>query len=93
MTLVPMQRMQETWVQSLIWEDPLEKEMASCSSILAWQLFFFNLRIVNTVKKQTEQSMGKGNEAGYRILPSLLVGHPGLTKASFAGRHMLYAIT
>ena len=55
--------------------------------------FFFNLRIVNTVKKQTEQSMGKGNEAGYRILPSLLLGHPGSTKASFAGRHMLYAIT
>ena len=94
MTVVPMQRMQETWVQSLIREDPLEKEVASCSSILAWQLFFFfNLRIVNTVKNQTEQSMGKGNEAGYRILPSLLLGHPGSTKASFAGRHMLYAIT
>lgn len=89
-----MQRMQETWVQSLIWEDPLRKEMASCSGILAWQLFFLkNPRIVNTVKKQTEQSMGKGDEAGYRKLPSLLLGHPGLTKASFAGRHMLYAIT
>ena len=59
MTLVPMQRMQETWVQSLIWEDPLEKEMASCSSILAWQLFFFNLRIVNTVKKTNRTEYGK----------------------------------
>ena len=28
--------MQETWVQSLDWEDPLEKEMAAHSSILAW---------------------------------------------------------
>ena len=28
--------MQETWVQSLGWEDPLEKEMATHSSILAW---------------------------------------------------------
>ena len=28
--------MQETWVQSLGWEDPLEKEMAAHSSILAW---------------------------------------------------------
>ena len=28
--------MQETWVQSLGWEDPLEKEMAAYSSILAW---------------------------------------------------------
>ena len=29
--------MQETWVQSLGWEDPLEKEMATHSSILAWK--------------------------------------------------------
>ena len=28
---------QEMWVQSLGWEDPLEKEMASHSSILAWE--------------------------------------------------------
>ena len=27
--------MQETWVQSLGWEDPLEKEKATHSSILA----------------------------------------------------------
>ena len=77
-------------VQSLIREDPLKKETASCSSILAWQFFFFfNLRIVNTVKKnkQTKQNMEKGNVAGYRILSSFLLGHPGLTKASFAGRH------
>ena len=29
--------MQETWVQFLGWEDPLEKEMATHSSILAWR--------------------------------------------------------
>ena len=29
--------MQETWVQSLDWEDPLEKRMATLSSILAWR--------------------------------------------------------
>ena len=29
---------QETWVQSLGWEDPLEKEMATHSSILAWKI-------------------------------------------------------
>ena len=28
--------MQETWVQSLGWKDPLKKEMATHSSILAW---------------------------------------------------------
>ena len=30
-----LSEMQETWVQSLGWEDPLEKEMAALSSILA----------------------------------------------------------
>ena len=29
---------QETRVQSLGWEDPLEKEMATHSSILAWKI-------------------------------------------------------
>ena len=28
----------ETWVQSLGWEDPLHKEMATHSSILAWRI-------------------------------------------------------
>ena len=28
----------ETWVQSLGWEDPLEKEKATHSSILAWRI-------------------------------------------------------
>ena len=30
--------MQDTWVQSLGWEDPLEKGMAIHSSILAWRI-------------------------------------------------------
>ena len=30
--------MQETWVQSLGWEDPLKKEMVTHSSILAWRI-------------------------------------------------------
>ena len=30
--------MLETWVQSLGWEDPLKKEMATHSSILAWKI-------------------------------------------------------
>ena len=30
--------MWETWVRSLGWEDPLEKEMATHSSILAWRV-------------------------------------------------------
>ena len=30
--------MQETWVQSLGWKDPLEESMATHSSILAWRI-------------------------------------------------------
>ena len=29
---------QEMWVRSLDWEDPLEKEMATHTSILAWEI-------------------------------------------------------
>ena len=30
--------MQETWVRSLGWEDPLEKGKATHSSVLAWRI-------------------------------------------------------
>ena len=33
-----MPAMQETWIQSLGQEDPLEKEMATHSSVLAWRI-------------------------------------------------------
>ena len=33
-----MPAMQDTWVQTLSLEDPLEKEMATHSSILAWRI-------------------------------------------------------
>ena len=32
------QEPQETWVRSLGWEDPLEEEMATHSSILTWKI-------------------------------------------------------
>ena len=35
-TIKDLSEMQETWVQSLVQEDPLEKEMATHSSVLAW---------------------------------------------------------
>ena len=37
-TIKHLPTMQETWVQSLGWEDALEKEMATHSSILAWNI-------------------------------------------------------
>ena len=33
-----MQEMQESWIRSLCWEDPLEEEMAIHSSILDWRI-------------------------------------------------------
>ena len=35
--LPAVQEVQETWVQSLVWEDPLEEEMVTHCSILAWR--------------------------------------------------------
>ena len=37
-TFLSMQETQETRVQSLGWEDPLEEGMAAHSSILAWRI-------------------------------------------------------
>ena len=37
-TVKHLPAVQETWVTSLGWEDPLEKEMATLSSILAWRI-------------------------------------------------------
>ena len=53
--------MQETQVQFLCWEDPLEKEMDTHSSILAWTIPWTEepgeLRIVNGVaESQTRLS-------------------------------------
>ena len=33
-----MQEMQEIWVRSLDWEDPLEEEMATHCGIFAWEI-------------------------------------------------------
>ena len=37
-TVKTLAAMQETWVQFLGWEDPLEKAMATHPSILAWRI-------------------------------------------------------
>ena len=50
-TVKNLPAMQETWVQSLDREDPLEEEMATHSSIFAWE-------IPRTEKPGRLQSMG-----------------------------------
>ena len=39
-TVKNLPAMQETWIQSLGWEDPLEKGMATHSSILTWTILW-----------------------------------------------------
>ena len=46
--------MQETWVQSLGWEDPLEKGKATHSSVLAWRIPWFTVNGI--AKSQTRLS-------------------------------------
>ena len=51
--------MQDTWVQSLGWEDPLEKEMATHSSSLAWKIPWTEepgLVFLGVTKSQTQLS-------------------------------------
>ena len=56
--------MQETQVLPLGWEDPLEKGMATQSSILAW-------RIPWTEEPGGLQSMGSQSDMTERLIPSL----------------------
>ena len=70
--------MQETWVQSLGWQDPLEEGMATHSSILAWRIPMDRgawQAIVHGVKESdtteqlsTAQHMGSRREGG-RLSP------------------------
>ena len=48
--------MQETWVQSLGWEDPLEECMATHSSILAWRIAKDRGAWQGVTKSQTQLS-------------------------------------
>jgi len=50
--------MQETWVWFLGQEDPLEKEMATHSSILAWEISWAEEsgRVYGVAKSQTQLS-------------------------------------
>ena len=48
--------MRETWIRSLGWEDPLEKEMATHSSTLAW-------KIPRTEEPGRLQSVGSQSQA------------------------------
>ena len=58
--------MQETWVWSLGWKDPMEKEMATHSSILAWEIPWTEgpgrLQFTGLQKSQTWQWLNNNNK-------------------------------
>ena len=60
--------MQETWIQSLGWEDPVEKGIATHSSILAWRIpkgrGVWQVTVHGVAKSQTRLR----DEAQYREL-------------------------
>ena len=57
--------MQEMWVRSLGWEDPLEKEMTTHSSILAWEIPCTEepggLPSMGSQKSRTQQRLNNNN--------------------------------
>ena len=55
-TVKRLPAMQETWVQSLGQEDPLEKEMATHSCILAWKIPWTEepCRLQSTGRKESD---------------------------------------
>ena len=55
-TVKNLPAMQETWVQSLGLEDPLEKKMATHSSILAWRIPWTVATVHGVAKSQIRLS-------------------------------------
>ena len=64
-----MQERQETRVQSLDWEDPLEKEMATHSRALAW-------RIPWTEEPGELPSTGSQSQTGLSTHTGVMTGDP-----------------
>ena len=66
--------MQETWVHSLGWEDPLEKRMGTHSSILAWRIPW-----TEEAERQATYSMGSKDLVAtntFTFFPSSLIFIP-----------------
>ena len=71
---------QETWFWSLVWEDPLEKEMTTQSSILAWEIPWIEepggLQSMGSQRSQTQfsdQTITTKYSRTHEIFPCSLV--------------------
>ena len=74
--------MQETWVHSLGWADPLEKEIATHSSILVWRIPWTGAVVRGVAKSWTTAT--KEQQSGE---PQLVPSDQGLSKQ--LGREVL----
>ena len=70
-TVKHLSTMRKTWVQSLGWEDPLEKRKATHSSILAWRMPWLYSSLGHKELDTTEQ-LSLFTFRQYNLLKTLL---------------------
>ena len=70
-----MQETQQAWVQSLGQEDPIEEEMATQSSILAWKIP--RTEELDWLQSKMLQRVGHDGAIKY-------IGYPGICKTSLS---------
>ena len=66
-----MQEMEETWVQSLGQEDPLEEEMATHSGILAWMKM--RLKVLRNLLEVTQPASESKVSALKSLVPETIL--------------------
>ena len=66
--------MQETWVQSLAWEEPLEKGKAAHSTILVWRIPWTEepggLQSMGSQRIRHDRAEAHGNENLFGVIPT-----------------------
>ena len=74
--------MQGTWVQSLVREDPLEKEKATHTSILAWEIPWTEVQSVGLqrVTNNLGSKITADGDCSHEIKKCLLLGRKAMTK-------------
>ena len=66
-TVKSLPTMWETWIRSLGWKDPLEKEMATHSSILAWKIPWMDEPCRQQSMRSQQSRTGLSNFTSFRL--------------------------
>ena len=67
--------MQETWVQSLGWKDPLEEGMETHSSILAWRIPMDQKKLAG-YSPQGRKELDTSEQLSLSLSPQVVQGGP-----------------